>query len=143
MFASLYPLLGLPTWLGGRESTCQCRRRGRHRFHSWVRKIPWRRKWQPSPVLLSGKSRGQRSLVGCSPWGREELDTTERLNNNNTIYSIKTRFSLELINYVLQFLSLVKLILESHRVHNRTVMNFVVNRNCFIFRLLFITLIIR
>ena len=81
--------------------------------------------------------------MGCSPWGREELDTTERLNNNNTIYSIKTRFSLELINYVLQFLSLVKLILESHRVHNRTVMNFVVNRNCFIFRLLFITLIIR
>ena len=81
--------------------------------------------------------------MGCSPWGLEELDTTERLNNNNTIYSIKTRFSLELINYVLQFLSLVKLILESHRVHNRTVMNFVVNRNCFIFRLLFITLIIR
>ena len=81
--------------------------------------------------------------MGCSPWGLEELDMTERLNNNNTIYSIKTRFSLELINYVLQFLSLVKLILESHRVHNRTVMNFVVNRNCFIFRLLFITLIIR
>ena len=72
-----------------------------------------------------------------------ESDMTERLNNNNTIYSIKTRFSFELINYVLQVLSLVKLVLESHRVHNRTVMNFVVNRNCFIFRLLFITLIIR
>ena len=122
-----------------KESACQCR----HRLDPWAGKISWGRKWQPSPVLLSGKSRGQRSLVGCSPWGREELDTTERLNNNNTIYSIKTRFSLELINYVLQFLSLVKLILESHRVHNRTVMNFVVNRNCFIFRLLFITLIIR
>ena len=72
-----------------------------------------------------------------------ESDMTERLNNNNTIYSIKTRVSFELINYVLQVLSLVKLVLESHRVHNRTVMNFVVNRNCFIFRLLFITLIIR
>ena len=40
----------------------------------------WRRHWRPTPVLLPGKSRGQRSLVGCSPWGREELDTTERLH---------------------------------------------------------------
>ena len=39
----------------------------------------WRRQWQPTPVLLPGKSHGQRSLVGCSPWGREESDTTERL----------------------------------------------------------------
>ena len=40
----------------------------------------WRRQWQPTPILLPGKSRGQRSLVGCSPWGREESDTTERLH---------------------------------------------------------------
>ena len=39
-----------------------------------------RRQWQPTPVLLSGKSHGQRSLVGCSPWGREESGTTERLH---------------------------------------------------------------
>ena len=39
-----------------------------------------RRQWQPTPVLLLGKSHGRRSLVGCSPWGREELDTTERLH---------------------------------------------------------------
>ena len=39
-----------------------------------------RRKWHPTPVLLPGKSHGQRSLVGCSPWGREELNTTERLH---------------------------------------------------------------
>ena len=39
----------------------------------------WRRQWQPTPVLLPGKSHGWRSLVGCSPWGREELDTNERL----------------------------------------------------------------
>ena len=39
----------------------------------------WRRQWQPTPVLLPGKSHGWRSLVGCSPWGREELDTTEQL----------------------------------------------------------------
>ena len=39
----------------------------------------WRRKWQPTPVLLPGKSHGCRSLVGCSPWGSEESDTTECL----------------------------------------------------------------
>ena len=39
-----------------------------------------RRQWQPTPVLLPGKFHGQRSLVGCSPWGREESDTTERLH---------------------------------------------------------------
>ena len=41
--------------------------------------IPQRRQWHPIPLLLPGKSRRRRSLVGCSPWGREELDTTERL----------------------------------------------------------------
>ena len=40
----------------------------------------WRRRWHPTPVLLPGKSNGQRSLVGCSPWGGEELDTTEQLH---------------------------------------------------------------
>ena len=49
-------------------------------FNPWVRKISWRRKWQPSPVFLPGKSHGQRSLVGYSPWGRKEWDRTERLH---------------------------------------------------------------
>ena len=49
-------------------------------FCPWVRKIPQRRAWQPTPVLLPGKSHGRRSLVGCSPWGHEELDTTEQLH---------------------------------------------------------------
>ena len=40
----------------------------------------WRRQWHPTLVLLLGKSHGRRSLVGCSPWGLEELDTTERLH---------------------------------------------------------------
>ena len=46
---------------------------------SWQDMIQ-RRQWQPTPILLPGKSHGRRSLVGCSPWGREELDTTERLH---------------------------------------------------------------
>ena len=45
----------------------------------WVGKIPWRRKWQSTPGLLPGKSHGQRSLVGYSPWGLKESDTTEPL----------------------------------------------------------------
>ena len=46
----------------------------------------WRRQWHPTPVLLPGKSHGWRSLVGCSPWGREELDMTERLHFHLRIY---------------------------------------------------------
>ena len=42
--------------------------------------VSWRRQWQPTPVLLPGKSHGRRSLVGCSPWGRQQSDTTERLH---------------------------------------------------------------
>ena len=49
-------------------------------FDPWVRKIPWRRKWQPTPVLLHGGSHGRRTLVGCSPWGCKESDMTERLH---------------------------------------------------------------
>ena len=62
-------LLGLPWWLSGKESTCQCRRQKRLGFNPSVRKIPWRRRWQPSPVFLPGESHGQRSLVGYGSWG--------------------------------------------------------------------------
>jgi len=48
----------------------------------WVGKIPWRRKWQPTPGFLPGESHGQRGLVGYSPWGRKELDMTELLSTN-------------------------------------------------------------
>ena len=52
------------------EFTCQHQRHG---FDPWVRKIPWRRKWQPTPVFLPGKSYGQRSMVGYNPSGRERV----------------------------------------------------------------------
>ena len=71
--------MGLPWWLSGKEPACQSRRSG---FGPWVGKIPWRREWQPTPVLLPEKSHGQRSLVGYSPWGCKESDITEPLNNN-------------------------------------------------------------
>ena len=49
-------------------------------FDLWVRKIPWRREWQPSPVFLPGKSHGQRSQAGYSLWDCKELDMTEHAN---------------------------------------------------------------
>ena len=58
-----------PSGSTGKEPICQGRRCWRHRFDSWVRKMPWRRKWQPTPVFLPGKSHGQRNLAGYSPWG--------------------------------------------------------------------------
>ena len=62
-------LLGFPGGASGKEPTCHCRRCRRPRFDLWVGKIPCRREWQPTPVFLPGKSQGQRSLVGYSPWG--------------------------------------------------------------------------
>ena len=52
----------------------------RHWFDPRVGKIPRSRKWQPAPVFLPGKSHGQRSLAGYSPWGRKELDRTQRMH---------------------------------------------------------------
>ena len=57
-----------------KKSACQCRRCG---FNPWVWKIPWRREWQPTLVFLPKKPNGQRSLVGYSPRGLKESDTTE------------------------------------------------------------------
>ena len=65
LFTDIFKLsivdLQLSLWLSSKESACQCRRCG---FNPWVRKISWRRKWQPTPVFLPGKSHGQRSLSG-------------------------------------------------------------------------------
>ena len=49
----------------------------RDEFDPWVRKIPWRRAWKPTPVFLPGESHGQRILMGYRPWGHKESDMTE------------------------------------------------------------------
>ena len=72
-------LVGLPRWRSGKESACHCRRCKRHRSHPWAGNVPQRREWQNTPVFLPGEFHGQRSLVGHSPWGCRESDTTERL----------------------------------------------------------------
>ena len=58
--------ISFPRGSVAKESSCQCRR---SKFNPWVGKIPGRRKWQATPVLLPKKSNGPRSLVGKSPWG--------------------------------------------------------------------------
>ena len=70
--------LGTPTWHGGKESTCQCRRC--KRCNPSVGKILWRRKWQPTPIFLPGKSYGQRSVAAYSPQGHKELEMTEYIH---------------------------------------------------------------
>ena len=54
------------------------------RFDPWVGKIPWKRKWLPSPVFLPGKFHVQKSLAGYSPWGYKESDMTEQLTDTFT-----------------------------------------------------------
>ena len=68
--------------LSGKESTCQRRRHKRHGFDPWVRKTPWKRKWQPSPVFLPEKLHGERSLVDYSPRSCKESDVTEHAKMN-------------------------------------------------------------
>ena len=69
-YINMYSYLWLPWWLSGKESACQFRRHG---FNPWVRKIPWRKKQQLTPLFLLGKSRGQRMLVSFSPWGPKSV----------------------------------------------------------------------
>ena len=76
-FFKLHPSTqALSWWHSDKEPACQCRRVG---FHPWVRKIPWRRQWKPTPVFLPGESHGQRSQAGYSQWGGKELNMTEQL----------------------------------------------------------------
>ena len=76
ILACLIIHMGFPGGTSGKEPTCQCGDM-RGRFNPWVGKIPWRKAWQPTQVFLPRKSRGQRILVGYSPYGHKELDMTE------------------------------------------------------------------
>ena len=85
--SSIPPISDFPGGSDGKASACNF---GRPGFDPWVRKILWRRKWQPTPVLLPGKFHGWRSLVGYSPWGCKELDTTEGLHFHFSPVSLRS-----------------------------------------------------
>ena len=71
---------GFPGGASDKEPACQCWRHKRCGFDPWVGKIPWRRKWQPTPVLLPGEFHGQRSLAGYIPRDRKGSDMTDWLS---------------------------------------------------------------
>ena len=73
----------LPAWLSGKEFACQCRRYG---FNPRLGKIPWRRKWQPTPVFFPGKSHRRRSVTDYNHGVTKELDSTKWLNHTTYIY---------------------------------------------------------
>ena len=97
-------LEGLPWWFSGKESAWQC---WRHGFKPWVKKIPWRKKWLSTPVLLPRKPQGQRHLV--APSGLQSMEsqkgqTRQRLNNRARsvlffAYLLMLRY-MELLEYV-------------------------------------------
>ena len=70
-FIIIFKLVYICDFSGGSDSKSICLQCGRPGFDPWVGKIPWRKKWQPTPVLLPGKSHVWRSLVCYSPWGRK------------------------------------------------------------------------
>ena len=70
----------LPRWLTEKESACQCRR---HKFDPWVRKILWRRKWQPNSSTLTWEIRWTEEPGGLQSIGLQESGMTEQLNSNN------------------------------------------------------------
>ena len=87
----LFNQAGFPGSTSGKEPTCQCRRYKRNLLYTWVRKIPWRRVWQLTPVFLPGESHGWKSLVGYSPWGHTESDMTEATWHACTCFNQSSR----------------------------------------------------
>ena len=78
---------GLPKWLSGKESTCECRSCRRRRFDLWVRRIPWRKKWEPTPVFLPrkippiGEPAGLQS-IGSQRVGHDRVRMTQALKRD-------------------------------------------------------------
>ena len=73
-------VFGFPGGSEGKASACNGGNLIEPKFDPWVGKAPWRRKWQPTPVLSLGKFHGQRKLAGYSPWDHKESCTTEQLH---------------------------------------------------------------
>ena len=98
------PFEGFPGGSNDKESACNAGNLGL---------IPWGRKWQPAPVFLPGESHGQRSLVGCSPRGHKESDTTERLTHTHprTPFNISYKADLLTTNSSI-FISLRKIVIS-------------------------------
>ena len=105
---------GLPWWPTGKEPTYQCRRRG---FSPWAEKIAWRRKWQPTPGFLPGKSHGQRNRVGYSLWGCKRVGDnfpTKQQQQNMSIYF--SMLSADKALWALQHLLVISVLIINHSI---------------------------
>ena len=89
IFHPLSLQVGFPGGTSGKESACQCRSHRSYKFSLWVGKIPWRRKWHPTPVFLPGESHGQRSLACYSPWGRRVRLSDYACVHHSLMYDFK------------------------------------------------------
>ena len=89
-YSYIIVLPGFPHGASGKESACQYRRHKRHRFDPLVRKIPWSRKWQPTPVFLSGKFHRESSLASYSP---QVLDGSDKAEHTHTHTALPAFFS--------------------------------------------------
>ena len=83
-FVCLQSSKGFPGSASDKEPACQCRRCKRCRFDPWIRKISWRRAWQPPLVFLPGEPHGPRGLVGYIPWDHRESDATRWPTHTHT-----------------------------------------------------------
>ena len=78
-----------------KKSACHCRRHKRRGFDPWIRKIPWRRKRQPTPVFLPGESHGHNSLAGYGPWVTKSQTQLEQLSmHTSSVFISKVRLKL-------------------------------------------------
>ena len=108
---------GLPRWLSNKGPACPCWRHTRHVYHPWVRKIHCRRKRHPTPVFLPGKSHGQRSMVGYSPWDcRVEHDVATEHTHTHTHWCVYTPLSIPISSFFpeISFLHASTLTIISH-----------------------------
>ena len=117
-YSVLFQIPCLPRWLKGKESTCQCRRSRRRRFNPWVGKMPWRKKWQLTPVFLPRKSQGLKSLMGYSPWDHKRVEQdwatkqiTKRLQFNFILSSER-----RIHNVILVWLSILELFSRENKL---------------------------
>ena len=99
-------LLQISITPGGAEVKSVCLQCGRPVFNPWVGNIPWRRKWQPTPVLLLGKSHGRKSLVGYSPWVTKSWTWLSEFTSLN-----RKHRKLSIFNFLLHMKDLLYLLL--------------------------------
>ena len=108
--------------LSGKRTYLQSRKHRRHVFGPSVGKIPWRRKWQPTPAFLPTEFHGQRSLAGYSPWGLKESDTSEWLSIQ-THTSNKNHTSLRLFSIFFVYLLVLLLTIYQATIFKYTLLD--------------------